>query len=137
MGLKLVVNTNRIVAALIKDSMSRKLLYYLDADFLGVKFSEKELKKYKETIMKKANITEEEFGMVLKKITYKIVFLEDELLKPFMDKAKETMNKIDADDTPFIAAALATGADIWSDDLHFEKQKIIKVWKTIDLVNFL
>ena len=33
------------------------------------------------------------------------------------------MNKIDPKDTPFIAAALATESDIWSDDAHFEKQK--------------
>ena len=57
--------------------------------------------------------------------------------KPFRDTASKIMDSIDPDDTPFIAAALATGADIWSDDKHFEQQNEIKVWKTKDLIQFL
>ncbi|MDE1823803.1 MAG: hypothetical protein KGH74_00715, partial [Candidatus Micrarchaeota archaeon] len=46
--------------------------------------------------------------------------------------------KIDADDTPFIALGLAIANDgIWSDDSHFQKQKMIKVWKTSDLIPYL
>ena len=41
------------------------------------------------------------------------------------------MDKIDPDDTPFIALALAVENDgIWSDDKHFEQQNRIKIWKT-------
>jgi len=47
------------------------------------------------------------------------------------------MDKIDPDDTPFIAAALATNSDIWSDDKHFQKQNKIKVWKTEDLIGLV
>ena len=36
------------------------------------------------------------------------------------------MLHIDPGDVVFIAAALAAGADIWSDDPHFTKQKKIK-----------
>ncbi|MBI4141956.1 hypothetical protein HY484_03470 [Candidatus Woesearchaeota archaeon] len=44
------------------------------------------------------------------------------------------MDSIDLNDAPFIAAALATQADIWSDDLHFQRQKRVRVWKTKDLL---
>ena len=47
------------------------------------------------------------------------------------------MSAIDPDDVPFIAAALATGADIWSDDPHFAKQKKIRIWKTMGLAKLL
>jgi len=47
------------------------------------------------------------------------------------------MDSIDPDDTPFIAVALATGSDIWSDDSHFQKQKRIRIRTTIELSQML
>ncbi|MBS3067182.1 hypothetical protein J4450_00650 [Candidatus Micrarchaeota archaeon] len=134
---KLIVNTNRIIAALIKDSFSRNLLYHLEADFLGVGFSKKEVNKYKDYIIKKAKITEQEFENLLEKICSRIIFIDEELLKLYREEAKNIMLHIDPGDVVFIAAALAAGADIWSDDPHFTKQKKIKVWRTAELSNLL
>ena len=134
---KIIVNTNRIIAALIKDSVSRKLIYHANIEFLGVHFSRKEIEKYRKLIIKKANITETEFEQLLYQLNDKLIFIEEELLNLCMEEAKKIMFKIDPDDVPFIAAALATGADIWSDDLHFIKQKRIKVWRTEQLLKFL
>ena len=54
-----------------------------------------------------------------------------------MDEAEKIMDHIDKDDTPFIAAALATNSIIWSDDKHFEKQNKIKILKTKDLIKMI
>lgn len=132
----LVVNTNRIIAALIRNSVSRQLLYHSDIDFLGINFSRKEIEKYRQEIIQKAKITEEEFEFTLNGVIGTITFIEDELIDLHIEEAGEIMDKIDPDDTPFIAAALATGADIWSDDHHFQMQKRIKAWKTADLMKF-
>ncbi len=77
------------------------------------------------------------FDLILKKIKEKLVMLDDNLIKTRWDEAKGIMDKIDPDDTPFIGAALAANADIWSDDQHYQKQGRIKVWKTADLVSLL
>ena len=61
----------------------------------------------------------------------------DSIVLSHMEEAAKIMDKIDPDDTKFIAAALATNSDIWSDDKHFEKQNKVKVWKTKDLIRFL
>ena len=54
------------------------------------------------------------------------------------DEAKEIMDKIDPDDTIFVALGLSIKNNgIWSDDKHFEKQDRIKVWKTKDLLNYI
>ena len=49
----------------------------------------------------------------------------------------DIMDRIDKNDTPFIAAALAANLPIWSDDKHFEKQNKIKIFKTKDLVRYV
>jgi predicted nucleic acid-binding protein len=131
--MKLIVNTNRIIAALVRDSMSRKILFHSDAEFLGIRFSDAEIGRHKAVILEKAAINEEEFNRILGKINSQIVFLDDELILLHMEEAERIMSGIDPDDAPFIAAALATGANIWSDDAHFSRQKKIRVWKTPDL----
>ncbi|MEW6035991.1 MAG: PIN domain-containing protein [Candidatus Micrarchaeota archaeon] len=132
--MKLIVNTNRVIAALVRDSLSRKILFHSDAEFLGIRFSDAEVGRHKAIILEKAGINEEEFDRLLVKINSQIVFLDDELVLLHMEEATKIMSAIDPDDVSFIAAALATGSDIWSDDAHFSRQKKIKVWKTSDLV---
>lgn len=134
MRLKLVVNTNRLIAALIRESTSRQILYHMDADFIGVQASMKEIEKYKGEILEKAKINEEEFQRILERICSRIIFLNEELVKLHVPEANEIMGQIDVGDVVFIAAALATSADVWSDDNHFYMQKRIKARKTKDLV---
>ena len=59
------------------------------------------------------------------------------LIENYMKEAAKIMDSIDPDDTPFIAVALATGSDIWSDDSHFQKQKRIRIRTTIELSQML
>ena len=134
---KLIVNTNRIIAALIRDSVSRKLMYHADLEFLGINFSMKEIEKHRSYIIEKAKIDAETFEKLLEQITRRVTFIMDELIYLHIEEANKIMFTIDPDDVPFIAAALATGADIWSDDPHFMKQRKIRIWKTADLTKWL
>lgn len=133
----LVIDTNRIVAALIRDSVSRKILMSDEFDFVGIEFSKKEVDKNKAEILEKANIGEEEFETLMKILFKRLNFLDDLTIEEFMTEAKTIMDEIDPLDTPFIAAALAVKCDIWSDDGHFQKQKRVNIWKTKDLVEFI
>ena len=134
--MKLVVDTNIIIAALIKDSACRHLLTHLNAELISIRFSGKEVQKYKKRIVKKTGMSDDDFDVLVEKLFEKITMLNDQLVELYMQQARKIMEKIDRGDTPFIAAALATKADIWSDDMHFEKQTRIKVWKTKDLIPF-
>jgi len=135
--MKLIVNTNRIIAALIKDSASRKIINHLNAELITIEFSDQEIKKYKQLILEKAKINEEEFKLIIGRLKEKLIILDNNLILSKLNDAKNIMDKIDQDDTPFIAAALATNSDICSDDKHFQKQNKIKVWKTEDLVGLI
>jgi len=133
--MRLVVDTNIIISALIKDSVTRNLLTHIDAELYTIGFTKAEFSKYKKEIMKKAGINEEELQMIMDKIHNNLVMLDDNLISVRMNEAKKIMDKIDPDDTPFIAAALASKSAIWSDDKHFKKQKVVKVLNTKEIID--
>lgn len=135
--MNLVVNSNRIIAALVKDSYSRKIILEGKLNLIAINTSEKEIKGYKPYILKKAKISEEQFNLISEKLKEKLTMLDDSVIENKMKEAKKIMDSIDREDTPFIAAALATSSGIWSDDKHFEKQNKIKIWKTKDLVGYI
>ncbi|MBI2665302.1 PIN domain-containing protein [Candidatus Woesearchaeota archaeon] len=135
--MKLIVDTNILIAALIKDSTARKLITHLNAELITLSFSIQELEKYKPLILKKACITENELVIILEFLKSKLIFLEDSIVQKEIEEARKIMGHIDHDDIPFLAAALATEADIWSDDLHFQKQNKVRVWRTKDLVEMI
>ena len=54
--MRLVIDTNRIIASLIKDSTSRKIIKSGKIEFITVGFGEKEIAKYKWYILEKAKI---------------------------------------------------------------------------------
>ena len=135
--MKLIVDTNRIIAALIKDSISRRIITHINKELITIDFSEKEIKKYKALILKKAKISSFELNLIFEKLKEKLIILDDKIILTKMKEASKIMDDIDPDDTPFIAAALATKSDIWSDDKHFDRQNEVKVWKTKDLMKFV
>ena len=135
--MKILADTNRIIAALIKDSDSRNIIKNSGIVFVTIGLSKDELEKYKDHIKEKSGVTDEEFRLVFNRIMRNASVLRDDFIRPFMQEAKGIMDDIDKKDTPFIAAALATNLPIWSDDKHFEKQNKVKIFKTKDLVKYV
>lgn len=135
--MKLVINSNRIIAALIKDSLSRKIILEGKLDLLTINYSEQDIEKYKREILFKSKLTENQFDFINLKLREKFTFLDDMIVQGKMEDAKKIMEHIDENDAPFIAAALATNSDIWSDDKHFNKQNKVKIWKTKEIAKML
>lgn len=136
--MKIIVDTNRMIAALIKDSASRKILLSGKFEFLTVAVTKSEIEKHKQEIMGKAQITEDQFNQVFSLLYSKIFIVEDTVIESKMKEAELIMDKIDPDDTPFIALALSIENEgIWSNDKHFDQQNKIKVLKTDLLLKLL
>lgn len=132
--MKIVVDTNRIIAAMIKDSISRKILYNKNFEFVCPDHSITEVHKYEEEIRKKANITNEEFKILISLIFENVSITPKAKYEDFLEEAKNLID--DIGDIPFIATCLALKADgIWSDDPHFLRQNQIKIFKTEDMAN--
>lgn len=105
---------------------------------LTPKFTLQELKDNKKIILKKSGLSESGLESLLSAMMSNMYVVDDSIIKYKFEEAKYIMDKIDKDDTPFIALALAVTNDgIWTDDKHFEKQSRIKVWKTQILSSYL
>lgn len=127
----IVIDTNIVISALIKDSVTRNIIMYSGLNFFYPEISLHELRKHKDLVIRKSGISEEAYEDTLGKIFEYILLIPTEEIKEKLNEAKQIMLRIDPDDVVFVAAALAyPDAIIWSDDTHFDRQSKIKVAKT-------
>ena len=130
--MKLVIDTSSIISALIKNGISRRIIFSPAIQFITPDHTLKEISKYKETICKKAKITSNEFDILFSLIFEHITIIPKEEYEDFFDSAKTLID--DIDDVPFVALYLATKADgIWSDDAHFKTRKGTTIFRTREL----
>jgi predicted nucleic acid-binding protein len=130
--MRLVIDTSSIISALIKNGISRRIIFSPTIQFITPDHTLHEISKYKELICKKAKITLNEFDIIFNLLFEKITIIPKEEYKEFMTSAKTRIN--DMEDVPFIALFLASKADgIWSDDTHFKTRKEITVYRTREL----
>ncbi len=132
--MKIIVDVNVILSALIRDSFTRKLIIEAGHDLYFPKISFEKLFKYKDYVIKKSGLSEEIYTNILKILFRHIRIISTEKIMKSWKKAKRIMEDIDREDVIFIAAALEIdSAAIWSDDRDFEKQNNIKILKTRDM----
>ncbi len=132
----MVADTNCIISALIRNSVSRKIIINTNFKFYTPDFTLEEVRKHKSLICEKAGITEEDFEILIMLLFEKIEIVPKQEYERFINTSKHLTD--DIDDVPFFACAIAIKPEgIWSDDKHFEKQNQIKNYKTKDLVKFL
>ncbi len=136
--MKLIVDTNRVIAALVKNNLSRIIILFSDIELVSPEFVLDEIIKYKEEIISKAGIDDEEFNSIFSILFKSIKLISQPEYSNSIAEASELISDIDKKDVPFIALALAIENDgIWSDDKHLEKQSKIKIWKTMEILDFL
>ena len=131
----LTIDTNVLISALIKDSLTREILTDFNINFIFPEQGLEEVYFYKSEIIKKAKIDKREFDVLLLRLLKYIRLIPTEIFVDFRKEADKIMNKIDKDDVIFIACALAFNCPIWSDDKHFQKQKEIKIFTTKEIKN--
>ncbi len=133
--MKLVVDVNIVIAALIRDSTSRKLLFLSRFNFIIPDIYLEEVLKYRGYIKEKTNLKEEEFDELLSLVMKYITVVPYDKYSKFMKEALKIMVKIDEKDSPYIALALALKADgIWSEDNHFKRQGKVKALDTSEVL---
>ena len=76
--MKIVVDSNRIVAALIKDNTTRSILFNTSFNFIAPEFILQEINKYKTEFIRKAKLTSEEYGVILSLIFDKVKLIPKE-----------------------------------------------------------
>ncbi|MEK6800659.1 MAG: PIN domain-containing protein [Nanoarchaeota archaeon] len=134
--MKRVIDTNVLIAGLIRDSTVRKILISKKFQFFLPEDALEEIEKYRIELTAKSGYTKEEFGKLRDLLLDSITLVSKAEIKPYLEKAEEIMKDIDIKDSSFVATALAINADgIWSFDDHFNKQKEIKIYGVKDLLD--
>ena len=132
--MKFVVDSNRIVASLLKDSTTREILYNHKFTFIAPEFIKEEIIKYKEQFIDKAKLSSEEFNMLLSLFFEKVKLISKECYQKDMDSLKKEIS--DLKDIPYLACCIATNSEgIWSHDPHFLEQDKVKIFTNKDLLD--
>lgn len=133
--MKVVVDVNIILSALIRDSVTRKIIINSKYDLFFPEPSLHKIDKYKSYIIEKSGLGEEEYNKVKNTLFKYIKLVASDEIKGNWGEAIKIMVNIDEEDVIFIATALSIpDSVVWSDDNDFKKQNIIKVLKTKDIV---
>src|SRR3989338_9940299 len=131
----LVIDSNILLASLIRYSTVRKIIVESGWDFFYPESSFHEIRKYKDLVLEKSGMSEEDYTELLNHLLKHIKLVPEEEIKGNMGEADTLLGKIDPDDVVFLATAFSIeDSKIWSDDPHLEKQIKVRVFKTKHIV---
>ena len=131
--MKIVIDSNRVIAAMMKGSTTREILFDQPFEFIAPDYLISEVSKYEDHIIKSIDVSKREFEILLAIIFEHITIIPESEYKDFIDKLKDGIK--DPKDLPYLAACIATKAyGIWSHDPHFKEQEKIKVLTNIDML---
>ena len=133
--MKLVVDANVVISALIADSKTRELIVTLEPDLLTPEFVHDEIENHEQLIVEKSGMTPDRVAQFIDLLFQYIGVVPASEFYPYIEQAKEALGDTDPDDVLYVACALASGADIWSDDSDFEEQGVVKAHKTSDIID--
>lgn len=132
--MEFVIDANIILSALIATEGKTFALIYNDHfKLFAPEFLLEEVEKYKDLILRKSGLKEEEFQVFLSFVSSRIEFIPHEEFKDQMRKAAEITP--DPKDTEYIALALKLKCSVWSNDKVLKYQNTVKVYSTTDLIN--
>jgi predicted nucleic acid-binding protein len=133
--MKLVIDTNRIMAGLLKNSTSRRIILHESFSFFAPDYIEIELAKHRPYLMKKAKIPGPDFDLLMRTLLEHVILVPFEDFEHEYEHAMRIMETIDENDSPFLAVGLALGiGSIWTEDRHFLRQDLLRVCSTRDLI---
>jgi predicted nucleic acid-binding protein len=133
--MNLVIDTNRIMAGLLRDSASRRIILHDSFSFYAPDYMGTEIRKHRPYLMKKAKISEPDFDLLLHTLHEHVILVPFEDFEHEYEHAMLIMETIDENDAPFLAVGLARGiGSIWTEDRHFLRQDLLNVCSTRDLL---
>ena len=136
--MKLVIDTNRFMAALLKSSVSREIIISEKIEFYSPEYMITEIEKHRNYLMKKSKLDKKDYNFLLSTLLENITLVPFEKFKHKYMDAVEIMKNIDITDSPFIALGLAMKADgIWTKDQDYNEQNVLKVYSTKELLSFI
>ncbi len=118
--LRVVVDTNKVIASLLRDGKVRRLLFHPGLEVLLPKYVLEEINEHRKYLEKK--VSPKAIDFILSKISKKVKIIgASELGRETLHKARRVAGNFDIDDYPFIAVAIEYNAIIWTNDKELVK----------------
>ncbi len=131
--MKILIDTNRIIASLVKDGTTRDILFDEFFEFVTPEYTLTEIEEHKDELKKKVKINDEEFEILLAIIFERIKIIPESDYKDVLSEYQKDIS--DPDDIPHLAACFISEAEgIWAHDPHFKEQHKFKVFTNIDML---
>ena len=119
--MRLVLDTNILIAALIKNSLTRQFFFLSDLEFLLPEYALEEVARHRPKIARHSHLSNREIDLLLDLLLESATVVPAQKIFPHFKAAQALIGNIDKDDVPFVALALAMDNDgIWSNDRAFE-----------------
>jgi len=134
----IVVDSNVFISALIKDSLTRKLIAKCKEWLIIPEYFFQEVRKHEKEILLKSKLSKESYDILFNELLRYVFVIPNEVILPYREEALKIVKDIDIDDVLFIATALAfEDAVVWSDDKKLKKQNKIKIINTSEIIKIL
>ncbi|WP_435074688.1 PIN domain-containing protein [Halorubrum sp. HHNYT27] len=128
--MKLVVDANVVISALIADSKTRELIVTLEPDLLTPAFVHDEIENYTQLIVEKSGMSPDRVTQFVDLLFQYIEVISAEEFYPYIEAAEAAIGETDPDDVLYVACALAGDVAIWSDDTDFDEQDVVEGYST-------
>ncbi len=131
--MRIVIDANRVLASMIKKGTTREILFDPLFEFFAPDNIISEIRKHEKRVTKAAQLTNEEFEVLLLLIFENISIIPQTKYLDLIAKIKHSIK--DPKDIPYIAACLATDSEgIWTHDPHFKEQEKVEILTNIDML---
>ena len=135
-SVELIVDSGIIFTGLTGTGITKSLLFSKSLKLFAPEYLFDELKEHLSRIKLLSSLSSGEIGSLISKLRGHIKIVEKSKFKSFLDEANKLIS--DPDDTEYLALSLALDkCPIWSNDPHFKKQSLVKIFTTEELVKLL
>ncbi|MBS3802502.1 MAG: hypothetical protein KGY65_07125 [Candidatus Thermoplasmatota archaeon] len=93
--MNIVIDSNILFSALIKDAITRKIILNYDGFFLFLSFIFEEMENHKHELLKKSKMRKHDFNALLNILLQKVIIIPSGSLLPYKEEAVHIVKEID------------------------------------------
>lgn len=132
--MRIVLDTNVVISALLRDSTSRRILASPSHSFILPDHARAEIERHLDDLLPRMGLTRAEAELLLALVTARVESIPESDFQVHLPEARRIMRELDPDDAVFVAVALAVDCDcIWTQGKALRAQARVRTFTTGDL----
>lgn len=135
--MRLVVDTNVLIAGLLRDGVTRALLTSPKVVGFVPDHGDDEVLRHLDDLAIRLELPRAEVAFVVSGFLGHLEVVAPSRYAPFLAEAVRKVGALDPDDIPFVALARALGCPLWSNDKRLGEQAWVEVLSTPEVLRRL